>query len=82
MARSPEAKENLHGLYGETVEGRLANVIEAADAGPYTKVAVYLDAEERTLIVKCLRERARWMASDIKSGERKSSKGQNRQSRT
>lgn len=65
----------------ETFEGRLADLVEAADAGPYTKVAVYLDAAERTVIVKCLRERARWMASDIKSGERKNPKGQNRQPR-
>jgi hypothetical protein len=65
----------------ETFEGRLADMIEAADAGPYTKVAVYLDAEECAVIVKALRERARWMASDIKSGERKTPKGQNRQSR-
>lgn len=76
MARTKEAEENLHGVHGEagrtveagTVEGRLADMIEHADA---CSVAGYpLDAEECAVIVKALRDRARWMASDIRSGER------------
>lgn len=61
----------------ETVEGRLADLIE--NASSQVKInSCDISYEERMIIVKCLRERARWMASDIKSGERKSSKGQNR----
>jgi hypothetical protein len=56
---------------GETVEGRLADLIERYGArighGDLSK-------EECAIIVKCLRERARWMASDIYAGERPGSK--------
>ena len=57
---------------GETEEWLLADQIEASE------IARDLTDWGREVIVKCLRDRARWMATDIKSGERKSSKGQNR----
>jgi hypothetical protein len=65
----------------ETVEGRLADMIEKTSVN-LGHDSYSLSDEERMIVVKCLRERARWMASDIKSGERKSSKRQNRQPRS
>jgi len=72
MARSKEAQENLPGVPDEkdgTVEGRLADLIEKFSVS-IGHDSYSLSNEERTIIVKCLRERARWMASDIYSGER------------
>lgn len=71
MARSKEAEENLHGLHGEagTVEGRLADLIE--NASSQVKInSCDVSYEERMIIVKCLRERARWMVADIHADER------------
>lgn len=51
-----------------TVEGRLADLIEAGDEvciGGYR-----LSAEDAAKVVAALRDRARWMGSDIISGER------------
>jgi hypothetical protein len=56
-----------------TVEGRLADLIEGGVVTVYvpnTESAYRLSDDDRTLIVKTLRDRARWMASDIYSGER------------
>lgn len=59
----------------ETVEGRLADLIERYGArighGDLSK-------EECALIVKCLRDRARWMKSDIHADERPGRKRQRR----
>jgi hypothetical protein len=55
----PERKQ------AETIEGRLADMMETSEA-----VRSLFSEEERMLIVKCLRDRARWMASDIYAGER------------
>ena len=49
----------------ETIEGRLADMMETSEA-----VRSLFSEEERAIIVKCLRERARWMSSDIYAGER------------
>lgn len=49
----------------ETIEGQLADMMETSEA-----VRSLFSEEERAIIVKCLRERARWMASDIYAGER------------
>ena len=62
----------------ETIEGRLANLIEMHDVIIEGLVDGYLSDNERTLIVKCLRERARWMSSDIYAGERPGRKRQRR----
>jgi hypothetical protein len=58
---------------GETVEGRLADMVQTSEA-----VRSLFSEEERTIIVKCLRDRARWMASDIYAGERPGRKRQPR----
>jgi hypothetical protein len=63
---------------GETVEGRLADAIEAATDILDGGCAIVLTKKERVLIAKCLRERARWMASDIYAGERPGRKRQRR----
>lgn len=50
-----------------TTEGRLADLIEKGEV----RLDDYLLSElDRTVIVKALRDRARWMAADIKSGEK------------
>ena len=50
-----------------TVEGRLADLIEEGEV----RIDGYrLSDNDRSIIVKCLRDRARWMASDIHADER------------
>lgn len=52
----------------ETVEGRLADLIETNEVyiGDY-----HVSGKDRGIIVKALRDRARWMAADVSSGERR-----------
>lgn len=65
MPEPKQAKE------AATVEGRLADLIEAEDV----HIGVYhLSDNDRRVIVLALRDRARWMASDITSGERERSR--------
>lgn len=54
----------------ETLEGRLADEIEATVEEGIGGCIIQLSVDQRTAVIKALRERARWMSSDIKSGER------------
>ena len=59
----PESKQ------AETIEGRLADLIEKFSVS-IGHDSYSLSSEERAILVKCLRDRARWMASDIHADER------------
>jgi hypothetical protein len=52
----------------DTIEGRLADLIVQHEVfiGDYR-----VSDDDRLLLVKALRDRARWMAADTKSGEKK-----------
>lgn len=71
MARSKETQADMHGVHdkaGDTVEGRLAELIAE---GEVLLNGYRLSGHDRAIIVKALLDRARWMASDITSGERR-----------
>ena len=54
-------------LDDETVEGRLAQLIENGDV----LIDGYrVSGQDRAIIAKALRDRARWMTADIYSGEK------------
>lgn len=55
-------------LDDETVEGRLAQLIEN---GEVLVNGYAVSGEDRAIIAKALRDRARWMTADIYSGERR-----------